>query len=87
MSTYEDLSISIGPTGPNLAYSLHRPSPTSPTAPIKLALVAHPLGRLGGTRDDHVVVSVTRLLVNQGWTVCRYDSRGAGESGGSASWT
>jgi len=80
--------LSISPAGPELAYSLHRPAAElDPTGPLRLCVIAHPLGRLGGNRNDHVVVGVTRALVGDGWVVCRYDSRGAGESTGSPSWT
>ena len=81
-----DGTVSIGSGGPDLAYSLHRP-PVDPASRLKLCLIAHPLGRLGGNRNDHVVVAVAQALVEDGWTVCRYDSRGAGGSTGSPSWT
>jgi hypothetical protein len=34
-----------------------------------------------------VVVALMARLVEEGWAVVRYDARGAGESGGRASWT
>ena len=70
------------PDGPTLAYSL-----VGPANPTRLALIAHPLGRLGGTRDDHVVRTLARMLSDAGWAVCTYDARGAGASTGSASFT
>lgn len=70
--------------GPTLAYVLHRPTPSRPT---KLALIAHPLGRLGGSKEDHVVVTVAHALAEQGYNVCRYDARGAGDSTGSGSFS
>lgn len=73
----------IEPNGPTLAYSLHLPSAN----PTRAALIAHPYGRLGGSRSDHVVVALAELLCELGYAVVRYDARGAGESEGSASWT
>lgn len=74
--------------GPEFGYTLHRPTVDSdPGGALKLCLVAHPLGRLGGSRNDHVVLAITRALGEDGWIVCRFDSRGAGESTGSPSWT
>ncbi|GAA5960295.1 hypothetical protein JCM21900_000940 [Sporobolomyces salmonicolor] len=75
------------PAGPTLAYSLHFPTATSRSDLRQAALIAHPYGRLGGSRHDHVVVALAELLVEEGWLVCRYDSRGAGDSTGSGSWT
>jgi len=75
--------------GVSLSYALHLSihSTSSSTSKRKLALVAHPWGRLGGSKNDHMVVSTSRMLQRQGYDVIRYDSRGAGESEGSASWT
>lgn len=75
------------PNGPTITYALHTPA-SSPNQNVRLALVAHPLGRLGGSKEDHVVTALAGLLSNElGYIVCRYDARGAGESTGSASWT
>ncbi|GAA5837433.1 hypothetical protein JCM3766R1_000443 [Sporobolomyces carnicolor] len=71
--------------GTALAYVAHFPRDRQST--LKLALVAHPWGRLGGTKDDHMVRSLSRLLCDQGNIVVRFDCRGAGESRGTASWT
>ncbi|KPV77046.1 uncharacterized protein RHOBADRAFT_42259 [Rhodotorula graminis WP1] len=68
---------------PTLSYALHRPT----AAPRRAAaLIAHPYGRLGGSKDDHVVRALADLLVDEGFLVVRYDARGAGESTGSTSW-
>lgn len=71
------------PGHPALSYTLHHPS----TPTNHLALLAHPLGRLGGSQRDPLILALTQMLVGEGWTVCTYDARGAGESEGSASWT
>ncbi|KAM0751611.1 hypothetical protein T439DRAFT_355518 [Meredithblackwellia eburnea MCA 4105] len=75
--------------GPSLAYTLFTPQNESNSSPTqtKLALIAHPLGRLGGSQHDHVVQSLARSFVSQGWIVCTYDARGAGNSSGSASFS
>ncbi|KAM0787959.1 hypothetical protein ACM66B_006163 [Microbotryomycetes sp. NB124-2] len=81
----------VSPDGPQIAYTLYSPSRTSSEAPhvepSRLAIVAHPLGRLGGTRQDHVVVSVAHMLAHNGYTVLTYDSRGSGQSTGSPSFS
>lgn len=78
-------------SGPALAYTLHLPSRSSnsPTSFCsKLAMIAHPYGRLGGSQHDHVVVSLARMLAEQEeYAVLRYDARGSGNSEGSGSWS
>ncbi|GAA5928998.1 hypothetical protein JCM10213_004964 [Rhodosporidiobolus nylandii] len=71
--------------GPALSYALHLPADSSAVA--KAALIAHPYGRLGGCKEDHVVVALAEMLAREGYAVVRFDARGAGESGGPASWT
>ncbi|GAA5855368.1 hypothetical protein JCM9279_001700 [Rhodotorula babjevae] len=74
---------------PTLSFALQRP-PASTTAtlrPRRAALIAHPYGRLGGSKDDHVVRALAELLADEGFLVVRFDARGAGESTGSTSWT
>ncbi|GAA5974090.1 hypothetical protein JCM11641_003428 [Rhodosporidiobolus odoratus] len=83
--TVHHASYTVHNGGPTLSYALHLPC--SALAPIKAALIAHPYGRLGGCKEDHVVASLVETLAREGWAVIRYDARGAGESGGSASWT
>ncbi|GAA5914513.1 uncharacterized protein JCM6883_003188 [Sporobolomyces salmoneus] len=73
------------PDGTHLSYSVHFPLDQSTLA--KLALVAHPFGRLGGSKNDHMVQSLSRMLCKEGYIVVRFDCRGAGESEGKASWT
>jgi len=52
---------------------------------VKLAFVAHPLGLLGGSWDDHVVAGLSRYLLMSGWDVVQFNSRGIGGSSGWAS--
>lgn len=53
-----------------------------------LAIVAHPFGRLGGSLDDPIVTHLAALfLTHARLRVVRFNSRGVGKSGGSASWT
>ncbi|GAA5873349.1 hypothetical protein JCM3774_005951 [Rhodotorula dairenensis] len=86
-STITHGTYTVPQSGPTLAYSLHQPTtPAQPTA-TRAALIAHPYGRLGGCKDDHVVVSLVESLAANGWTVLRYDARGSGSSTGSVSWT
>ncbi|GAA5936983.1 Mim2p [Sporobolomyces koalae] len=84
----------IGPTqqgslalsdGTHLAYTVHVAD--SRRTRQQIALVAHPWGRLGGNRKDHMVVSISRELQNKGYTVVRFDTRGSGDSEGAPSWT
>lgn len=61
---------------------------SSSTACRGLAVLAHPLGRLGGSLDDPVVTHLASLLLTHAQLrVVRFNSRGVGKSGGSASWT
>lgn len=71
--------------GTSLAYSLSVPAAAAKRT--KLALIAHPLGRLGGTRGDPVVRTLSTVLQQAGWVVLTYDARGAGQSTGSASFS
>lgn len=80
---YSEGSLEL-PDGTTLAFTLSVPATAPPT---NLALIAHPLGRLGGTKDDHVVRALAAVLKQAGWAVCTYDARGAGASTGSASFT
>ncbi|KAF6766772.1 hypothetical protein PSEUBRA_000098 [Kalmanozyma brasiliensis GHG001] len=53
-----------------------------------LAILAHPLGRLGGSLDDPVITHLASLLLTHAQLrVVRFNSRGVGKSGGSPSWT
>lgn len=53
-----------------------------------LCILAHPLGRFGGTLDDPIITHLASLLLTHAQLrVVRFNSRGVGKSGGSASWT
>lgn len=53
-----------------------------------LAILAHPLGRLGGSLDDPVITHLASLLLTHAQLrVVRFNSRGVGKSSGSPSWT
>jgi alpha/beta superfamily hydrolase len=41
----------------------------------KLAVFAHPYAPLGGSYDDHVVLSVVKLLLREGWVVASFNFR------------
>ncbi|TKY90111.1 hypothetical protein EX895_000109 [Sporisorium graminicola] len=61
---------------------------SSSTSCRGLAILAHPLGRLGGSLDDPVITHLASLLLTHAHLrVVRFNSRGVGKSGGSASWT
>lgn len=63
-------------------------SSSSNTACRGLAIIAHPLGRLGGSFDDAIVTHLASLfLTHFQLRVVRFNSRGVGKSGGSPSWT
>mmetsp|Transcript_21483 Transcript_21483/g.53990 ORF Transcript_21483/g.53990 Transcript_21483/m.53990 type:complete len:236 (-) Transcript_21483:63-770(-) len=67
-----DLEAAVTPSAANTDYA---------------AVVCHPWGRLGGCMDDHVVMSLRDALVQEGFTVCRFNFRGVGGSTGGASFT
>lgn len=77
--------------GQIISYRMSRPSSgaeeTPPASPSKWAVISHPLARLGGSSRDHVVSAVESVLLEAGWNVVAYDSRGAGASNGSCSFT
>ncbi|GAA5910925.1 hypothetical protein JCM6882_001933 [Rhodosporidiobolus microsporus] len=89
MTSVRSATYTISNGGPTLSYAVHLPPSSSANSTVltKAALIAHPFGRLGGCKEDHVVVALARMLADEGWAVVRYDARGAGQSGGSASWT
>lgn len=64
------------------------PAVSSSASCAGLAIVAHPLGRLGGSLDDPIVTHLSALfLTRYKLRVVRFNSRGVGKSTGSASWT
>lgn len=62
-------------------------APESPAGAVGVALLAHPLGWLGGSMDDPVMVRVEQALGRRGWYTVSFNSRGVGSSTGSPSWT
>jgi len=52
------------------------------TAPVGIALVAHPHPLFGGTMDNKVVHTLTRAFVALGYATARMNFRGVGSSGG-----
>jgi hypothetical protein len=56
--------------------------------PARLAFIAHPLGRLGGSFDDHVVTGLAKhLYAKHNYTIVLMNSRGVGKSTGRASFS
>lgn len=53
----------------------------------RLAFVAHPFGKLGGSWNDPVVKLITSTLLDNGWNVVNYNARGVGKSTGSGSFS
>ncbi len=66
-----------GPAG-NIEVVLEAPA----SAPVGLAVVAHPLPTMGGTMDNKVVHTIARALVLEGWVAVRFNFRGVGRSEG-----
>lgn len=52
------------------------------TAPVGIALVAHPHPLFGGTMDNKVVHTLTRAFVALGYATARMNFRGVGSSAG-----
>ncbi|KAI0833608.1 alpha/beta-hydrolase [Trametes gibbosa] len=74
------------PSGTVLEYVLLRS--TSPQVRSKkLAVCLHPWSWMGGRMDDPVLQIVTEPLLERGYDVLRYNSRGVGKSKGWASLT
>ncbi|KAM5537244.1 hypothetical protein V8D89_009177 [Ganoderma adspersum] len=83
------------PSGATLEYTLIEPRPSSPRPAStedqqpekKLAICLHPWSWLGGRMNDPVLQLLTEPLLENGYTVLRYNSRGVGKSTGWASFT
>lgn len=54
------------------------------SAPIGLAVIAHPHPLMGGTMDNKVVHTLVRAFVLAGWRAVRFNFRGVGRS--ESSW-
>jgi len=52
------------------------------SAPIGLAVIAHPHPQMGGTMDNKVVHTLSRAFVLAGWRAVRFNFRGIGRSEG-----
>lgn len=79
----EDGRIAISEDGTPIVYVLLLPKGTSASSPAPAAITTH---GWGGNRygADPVWNYATRYLLNAGYAVLSYDSRGFGESGGTA---
>ncbi|RPD60193.1 alpha/beta-hydrolase [Lentinus tigrinus ALCF2SS1-7] len=82
------------PSGTTLEYTLIRSSSELPATPEtvdgqvqKLAICLHPWSWLGGRMNDPVLQLLTEPLLERGYDVLRYNSRGVGKSTGWASFT
>ncbi|EJF64864.1 alpha/beta-hydrolase [Dichomitus squalens LYAD-421 SS1] len=83
------------PSGTTLEYTHIQPTspPLSATPDVieqlrrKLAICLHPWSWLGGRMNDHVLQILTEPLLERGYDVIRYNSRGVGKSTGWASLT
>ncbi|EPQ32233.1 uncharacterized protein PFL1_00430 [Pseudozyma flocculosa PF-1] len=77
--------------GYTLETQIQDPPPTSSApdqhGPRGIALLAHPLGRLGGSLHDPVIRTLSHRLVTLGYRAVAFNSRGVGQSSGSPSWT
>lgn len=69
----------------SLAYQLSLQPQSLPSN--KLITISHPLARLGGSKNDHVVQTLASYFFDLGFGVLIYDSRGSGDSGGSCSFS
>lgn len=76
-----DAHLIDGPAGA-LEVVLETPDLPDGTAPIGLAVVAHPNPQQGGTMDNKVVHTLVRAFVAQGWQTVRFNYRGVGASEG-----
>ncbi|MHB1237611.1 MAG: alpha/beta hydrolase [Gallionella sp.] len=77
MPTQKNISIS-GAAG-NLEGVIHLPD----TAPLAVAVVAHPLPIMGGTMDNKVVTTLAKTFVELGYATLRFNFRGVSQSAGS----
>lgn len=59
-----------------------------PRSAARIAFIAHPLGRLGGSYNDHVVQALAdRLHKRHSYSIVLMNSRGVGSSTGAASYS
>ena len=69
--------------GVTLETRIYKATPPS----TRLAFVAHPFGKLGGSWNDPIVRLITSTLLDNGWNVVTYNARGVGKSTGSGSFS
>ncbi|KAI0636033.1 alpha/beta-hydrolase [Trametes polyzona] len=74
------------PSGTTLEYVLIEPTVVAQD-PTKLAVCLHPWSWLGGRMNDPILQIVTEPLLERGYAVLRYNSRGVGKSKGWPSLT
>ncbi|GAB5359582.1 hypothetical protein AAMO2058_000555800 [Amorphochlora amoebiformis] len=55
--------------------------------PDVAVILTHPWGRLGGDMNFPIVAKLARYFAHLGFTVCRFDFRGVGESSGSPTFS
>ncbi|THH32246.1 hypothetical protein EUX98_g1953 [Antrodiella citrinella] len=83
--THEQIHL---PSGLKLEASLSvPPERLAVSSEKKLAVCLHPWSWLGGRMDDPVLQSVKKPLLERGYYVLRYNSRGVGKSSGWSSLT
>ena len=71
----------------NLQARFTKAAPKSKNKNI-IAIILHPYGPLGGCYNDHVVVAMERLMLQEcSVSTCCLNMRGVGKSGGRTSWT
>ncbi|QDL56360.1 alpha/beta hydrolase [Rhodoferax aquaticus] len=58
------------------------PDPDVWSAPLGVAVIAHPHSLFGGTMDNKVVQTIARAFVMCGWQAVRFNFRGVGASAG-----
>ena len=66
-----------GPEG-QLEGVLHLPD----SAPVAIAVVAHPLPTMGGTMDNKIVTTLSKTFAELGFATLRFNFRGVGASAG-----
>ena len=74
-----DLKFSIPVPSGQLQGVVHMPQ----SAPLAIAVVAHPLPTMGGTMDNKIVTTLVKTFVELGFVALRFNFRGVGESSGS----
>ena len=71
-------NFSISGTAGNLEGITHLPD----SAPLAIAVVAHPLPTMEGTMENKVVTTLAKTFAELGFIALRFNFRGVGTSGG-----